>query len=1007
LAVLKLFRQILFIAGYLSASLLYADDRPIAFECRFTELPIEIDGSSADEAWKSAQLIDHFYLPWLGANARPARSATQARLLWDRENLYFLAEMEDKDLFADINEHDGNIWQNDVFELFFKPDEKCNGYYEFEINAQAAVLDIFFPQRDKDSAQYFKAFDFHLDVKVKRDGTLNERDDRDVGWTVEGKIPWRDFIKTGGRPNVGERWRFALCRYDYEKDADAPELSTCAPLNSKQHADFHLTEDYALLQFTGLPPAVELLKQIKANMHSTTSQVVCSPEPAPPFRARRVLENLRLNFPIVVQREPRTSRLFFIDQTRSYGPSRLCRTSARPETGEFQSLLEFGESIATSIAFHPHYAENGYLYIGLNGKEKDETEKHSRIVRYTIARESPFALNVDSKLEIIRWPSDGHNGVAIAFGNDSMLYVTSGDGTSDSDTNLAGQQLDHLLGKVLRIDVDHPTDELPYAIPPDNPFVGQENIRPETWAYGLRNPWRMSVDPATGDLWVGNNGQDLWEQVYLIERGANYGWSVYEGSHIFYADRQLGPHAVSQPTLEHPHSAARSLTGGIVYDGERFPDLRGAYIYGDYSTGKIWGAKLENRKIIWHKELADTTLQITSFATDADGELLISDHRGDDAGGFYTLEISPESESAVTFPRKLSDSGLFTSVPDNQMQLGVIPYSVNAPLWSDTAYKERYLLLPATDPHIEITNSRGWNFPDQTVIVKSFALEMTEGDPASRRWIETRFLVKQEGEWAGYSYRWNEAQTDASLVADSGDEAEYELHAIDGKVRSQKWRFPSRTECMVCHSRAANFVLGLSTLQMNRDHDYGGTELNQLHALEQLGVVRANWISDIRTAYQEEFKRGGKSAEEIAEILRSDNQRSAPQANFLPKSAEEYDALGDPYDETLDLTLRARSYLHANCAQCHVGAGGGNSQIELEFSNSLASMKAIDVEPLHHKFEIPDAKLISPGRPEHSVLLHRINIRGGGQMPQLATEIVDQRAVALIRAWISEMKPTD
>src|SRR5262249_55236822 len=154
--------------------------------------------------------------------------------------------------------------------------------------------------------------------------------------------------------------------------------------------------------------------------------------------------------------------------------------------------------------------------------------------------------------------SDGHNGGDLCFGPDGLLYVTSGDGTSDSDANLTGQDLTKLLAKVLRIDVDHPEAGKAYSVPKDNPFVDQQGVRPETWAYGLRNPWRIHVDQATGDVWVGNNGQDLWEQVYLIERGANYGWSVLEGVHEFYPSRKAGPHPFARPIADHHHSEMRS-----------------------------------------------------------------------------------------------------------------------------------------------------------------------------------------------------------------------------------------------------------------------------------------------------------------------------------------------------------------------------------------------------------------------------------------------------------------
>ena len=226
-----------------------------------------------------------------------------------------------------------------------------------------------------------------------------------------------------------------------------------------------------------------------------------------------------------------------------------------------------------------------------------------------------------------------------------MLYVSSGDGSSDSDKNIRGQDLTHLTAKMLRIDIDHPADGKSYGIPPDNPFVGIPKVRPETWAYGLRNPWRITFDARTGQLWAGNNGQDLWEQVYLVRRGENYGWSLQEGTHPFYPSRTRGPTPITPPVAEHAHSEARSLTGGIVYYGQQLPELRGAYIYGDWSTGKIWGLRHDGGGVVWQQELADTTLAITGFGTDTHGEMLIVDH----GGGFYRLESAPGMPRRPTF----------------------------------------------------------------------------------------------------------------------------------------------------------------------------------------------------------------------------------------------------------------------------------------------------------------------------------------------------------------------
>jgi glucose/arabinose dehydrogenase/cytochrome c553 len=1009
-----LFMTALLFVGSFSHSASAADT---AFECRWTDSELKLDGIADEPAWQTAQTIDRFYLPWLKDNrSRPPRSTTKARLLWDRDHLYFFAEMQDTDLYADVTEHDGRTWTNDVFELFFKPADNRPGYYEFQVNAAGTQMDMFLPQRRAGGFQRFIGDgEFHIEAKVKLDGTLNRWQDRDTGWSVEGRIPWTDMIRTGGPPAPGEAWKFALCRYDYSIDFEGPDLSTCAPLNSR---DFHHYEDYASLTFVG-PKVKRSIHGLKP--YATTSRVVGSPEPPLPYRVERVLPDLKISQPVSVTAEPGSSRLLFIT------PKGLYRTTEDPASGEFETLLEL-KSAAYSIAFHPDFADNGFMYLGHNGviegKEKNADGKDTKwcqITRYTIEREPPCRLDPDSRLQIMEWESNGHNGAAVAFGLDGMLYVTSGDGTSDSDTNLTGQRTDLMLAKVLRIDVDHPAPGKTYSVPKDNPFVGQPDFRPETWAYGFRNPWRMTVDPTNGNLWVGNNGQDLWEQVYLIKRGANYGWSVYEGGHIFYAERKLGPTPVSKPIFDHPHSESRSLTGGIVYFGSKLPELHGAYLYGDHSTGKIWAAMHDGKKLLWHCEIADSTLAITDFGLDGDGELLIADYQDKEKGGFYTLVPTVAKQPDHPFPTRLSDSGLFASVAEHRMVDGVIPYSVNAPLWSDGSIKHRYMAVPPTTDssgkqvptQFSLGGNGPWNLPEHTVLVKSFALEMEEGNPDSRRWIETRFLTKQQNEWIGYSYIWNNEQTDAVLVAQDGLDCAFQIQTDSGP-RTHKWRYPSRAECMVCHSRAARYVLGVTSPQLNRQHEYAdGIVDDQLAVFTRLGLLkRGNWMADATGYLQRQLEDKGVSAEaakkQVAEITATRNQRTAPDNELLVSlNPKHLPRLADPYDESEDLAKRARSYLHANCAQCHVPAGGGNAQFDIVFHKTLDKTKLIDTQPLHNKYGVVDPRLIAPGEPDRSILLHRIAHRGRGQMPQLATTLVDERAVAMIRRWIAEMKPVN
>ncbi|WP_246523525.1 PQQ-dependent sugar dehydrogenase [Gemmata palustris] len=974
----------------------YKQAPPSHFECRWADTPIALDGVADEAAWKHAQSINAFHVPWLGDAARMARTATTAKLLWDREYLYFHAEMEDSDLFADITEHDGDLWKNDVFELFLRPDFEKTGYYEFQVSAAGTRFDAFYPKYDLDSiAKQSKVGTFRMESKVKLNGTLNKRDDVDKGWSVEGRIPWTDFLRTGGRPVAGEKWKLNLCRFDYNTNWKNEELSCVAPITKKKIPPFfHQSEDYATLAFVGPDATTAKPFGIENRAPLTTSTVVGFPDPPPPFIAVRALDKYRPEFPIRVEPIPGTADLLLITQPQPYGPTQMWRAAygAATTNKDAVKLMETPNGgTAYDIAFHPKFAENRYVYIGWNGATPGRKGKWSTITRYTMSKNAPHDLDPKSAKTIIEWESDGHNGCAVCFGSDGTMFVTSGDGTSDSDTNLTGQRTDLLLAKVLRIDVDSPAEGKAYSVPKDNPYVGKKDFAPETWAYGLRNPWRITFDAKTKQLWVGQNGQDLWEQAYLVEKGDNYGWSVMEGSHPFYPNRKAGPTPISKPTVEHHHSEARSLTGGVVYHGAKHPDLKGAYIYGDYSTGHIWAVKHTGTKIEWHKKIAITTLKITSFALDPDGELLICHHSAAGDGGLYTLAPNT-AKHAGTFPKKLSDSGLFDSVKDHAMKPGVIPYSVNAPFWSDGAHKERFLAVP--EGTIQFKRNGGWDMPDKAVLVKSFALELKEGDPSTRKWIETRFMTKQDGEWYGYSYVWNEAGTDATLVDSPGLDRTFTVATATG-ARQQAWHYPSRAECMVCHSRAANYVLGLCEVQMNKDYTYlSGRTDNQLRVLERLGLLNVAWAGEVEGAIKD------------ATSKQQPNQREPKPTGMLPAPPAGLKKLADPYDKTQDLTARAKAWLHTNCATCHVEAGGGNAQMQLDFPTEWDKMRLIGATPVHQTFDLKGAKLIAPGAPEKSVVIHRIGQRGpnSGQMPPLSSSRVDALGVELMTEWCKSLK---
>ena len=215
-------------------------------QCRWAAQPITLDGKLDEPSWGKAEVLSAFAVFWQG---RSAKTPTMARLLWDRDNLYFAAAMEDADLYADVTEHNGMCWLNDVFELFFKPKDDAPAYYEFQVNAANTQLELYLPSRGSGGyTRFAKAGKLGLASAVQPQGTLNRYEDRDTGWVVEGKIPWTAFAKTGGAPQPGDSWRFALCRYDYSVTLEQPELSCTAPLT---RPDFHYYEDYGRLTFTG------------------------------------------------------------------------------------------------------------------------------------------------------------------------------------------------------------------------------------------------------------------------------------------------------------------------------------------------------------------------------------------------------------------------------------------------------------------------------------------------------------------------------------------------------------------------------------------------------------------------------------------------------------------------------------------------------------------------------------------------------------------------------------
>jgi uncharacterized repeat protein (TIGR03806 family) len=690
----------------------------------------------------------------------------------------------------------------------------------------------------------------------------------------------------------------------------------------------------------------------------TSSRISGSPDPPLPYLVERAFPALTFTQPVDIVHAPGTNRLFVVEQG-----GKIFSFSNQPTVKKADLLVDVTRLAPQpglplvkqtyALAFHPKFEQNGYCYVCGVG---DEGEKQgTRIARFKINKTDPPTIDPASQRVIITWLAGGHNGCCLKFGPDGYLYISTGDGTAPAppDSKRTGQDISDLLSSILRIDVDHADPGQNYRVPKDNPFVSMPGARPEVWAYGLRNPWRMSFDRQTGDLWVGDVGWELWEMLNRVERGGNYGWSVMEGRQPANPSWPRGPTPILPPTIDHPHSEAASITDGATYYGRRIPELAGVHIYGDYVTGKIWGFRWDKGRVAEHRELADTKLKIVGFGEDAAGELYFLDHGG---GTVHRMAPNPGKSQAIAFPHRLSETGLFASVADQQPAAGVVRYSINAEPWEDSAAAERFIGLPG-DSRIT-KNSNTWQFPQDAVLAKTLSIEV-DASSRRRRRVETQILHNTGSDWRAYCYQWNDAQTDATLLGAEAAERTYEVAGNGHHRRSH--HFASRAECLRCHNPWAGPVLGFQIPQLDKPHQYGDRTVRQLDALVQLGLVDSAVAGEKRRP------------------------------------------LADPRNPSADLNERARAYLHVNCAHCHRANAGSAVASQMVYDLPLDQTAMIGTRPTQGSFGIHAAEVIAPGDPFRSVLLYRMSKVGPGHMPYIGSQLVDADGLALIQRWIKEL----
>jgi len=688
----------------------------------------------------------------------------------------------------------------------------------------------------------------------------------------------------------------------------------------------------------------------------SNSTCLAPDRPAGAIKLTRAFPELDFELPLLMVQAPGDSRKWYVVEQGSDGGSAASIQvfDNRPDVEAKADFIRFAPNEVTSgspsneggllgFVFDPDYAANRTAYLSYTThsasspvdmksvvtriKRKENGNELDRATERTLVSPDGKPLDFDA-------PAIEHKNSSMVFDKQGYLFIGFGDGGEDSGEK--GQDTKGFFSKILRI---KPTDTERYIIPDDNPWATNTNgDLKEMWARGFRNPWRFSFDRQTGVLWAGDVGDDTYEEINQIERGGNYGWRIKEGAHC------TGRYPCPQPGLIDPYAeykhgnGDRGIIGGYVYRGKSIPFLVGSYVFADLSSGRISRMNLETRAI---EDLAMAGFNISSLAEDADGELYVIDYLH---GKLYRIEAAPGGSQP--FPQTLSATGCVNPSNPKEPAAALIPFDVNAPLWSDGASKKRWLAIP-DGSKITVQQDGDWDFPNGTVLMKQFAL----GD----KLVETRLFVRhQDGEWAGYTYEWNDAQSDATLVP-----------SIKTKtVGTQEWTIPGRTHCMQCHTAAAGRSLGLENAQLNGDMFYASTQrtANQLATLEHIGMFAV-------------------PLGEMASLPR------------LPRP-----------DGTETIELRARAYLHINCSQCHRPESGGVGPMDFRFSQTAGAAGFCNAEPFSGNLDIAGAKLLIPGDPAKSILSLRMHATDLGiRMPPLATQVVHPEGTKLIDGWITSM----
>ena len=356
------------------------------------------------------------------------------------------------------------------------------------------------------------------------------------------------------------------------------------------------------------------------------------------YELNNAFPELTFNHAVDIQNDGYSDNLYIVEQVGIIW--KISNSMDTPQKIEFFNISDTvrccGETGLLGLAFDPNFINNGYFYVDYT----IDNPLTTRISRFTLSNNSYIDYNSEITILEVLQPYSNHNAGSIAFGNDDMLYITLGDGGSANDPQGNSQNLQSLLGSILRINVSNITTENPYSIPSDNPFISDQNVKSEIWAYGLRNPWKISFDYQSDTLWAGDVGQNTYEEINIIQKGGNYGWNAMEGNQCFQNQQDCNSDEFIAPIFQYGRDKGKSITGGIVYRGSLNPNLYGHYIFADYVTGRFWfmdTTNIQDNTPIEGIEFMKYNMYISSFGVDLDDELYVAQYDYNGEGQIFNI----------------------------------------------------------------------------------------------------------------------------------------------------------------------------------------------------------------------------------------------------------------------------------------------------------------------------------------------------------------------------------